>query len=134
MPFNGSTVQPFNDYMTTAASHANLGQTIDAIETPALLIDLDVVDRNLAAMRSQVADRPVQIRTHFKSLKCGSLAAYLAERGFENFMAAKMCEAGVLAVAFGPTRIRMVTHLDVTATDIDDALGRVDAAVAAVPA
>ena len=85
--------------MMTAANHTSLGQTFDAIETPALLIDLDVVDRNLAAMRSQVATSAVQIRTHFKSLKCGGLAAYLADRGFENFMAAKLCEAEVLADA-----------------------------------
>ncbi len=42
--------------------------------------------------------------------------------------------AGVLAVPFGPTRIRMVTHIDVTAGDIEDAIGRINAAVAAVPA
>jgi threonine aldolase len=34
-------------------------------------------------------------------------------------------EAGVLAVPFGRRRMRMVTHLDVTASDIDEALARV---------
>ncbi|MBI5946640.1 MAG: low-specificity L-threonine aldolase [Chloroflexi bacterium] len=43
-------------------------------------------------------------------------------------------EAGVLAVGFGPARIRMVTHLDVSAADIEDALGRINGAMAAVPA
>jgi threonine aldolase len=35
-------------------------------------------------------------------------------------------EAGVLAVGFGPQRMRMVTHLDVTADDVRDALERVE--------
>ncbi|MGK2966531.1 MAG: GntG family PLP-dependent aldolase, partial [Tepidiformaceae bacterium] len=43
-------------------------------------------------------------------------------------------EAGVGAVAFGPSRMRMVTHLNITRADIDDALGRIDRAVAKVAA
>lgn len=35
-------------------------------------------------------------------------------------------QEGVLAVAFGPRRMRMVTHLDVTAADIEDALARIE--------
>ncbi|MBI3461656.1 MAG: alanine racemase [Planctomycetes bacterium] len=99
-----------------------LGREIDTLDTPALLIDLDVVDRNLATMRSLVAGRGVPIRTHFKSLKCGGLAQYLAERGSERFMAAKLCEAEVLADAgirdivignqiIGPRKIRRLTVL-----------------------
>ena len=37
--------------------------------------------------------------------------------------------AGVLAVPFGANRFRMVTHLDVTRTDIDEALRRIRSAV-----
>ena len=104
------------------AAESGLGQEIDTLDTPALLIDLDVVDRNLATMRSLVAGRSVEIRTHFKSLKCGGLAHYLAERGCERFMAAKLCEAEVLADAgirdivignqiIGPRKIRRLTVL-----------------------
>jgi D-serine deaminase-like pyridoxal phosphate-dependent protein len=100
----------------------SLGREIDSLETPALLIDLDVVDRNLAAMRSLVAGHGVQIRTHFKSLKCGSLAQYLAERGLDRFMAAKLCEGEVLADSgirdivignqiIGPAKIRRLIEL-----------------------
>jgi threonine aldolase len=37
----------------------------------------------------------------------------------------KFEQAGVLAVAFGPGRFRMVTHLDVSRADIDEALARI---------
>lgn len=41
-------------------------------------------------------------------------------------------DVGVLAVPFGPRRFRMVTHLDVTAEDIEEALRRIARAVASV--
>ena len=37
---------------------------------------------------------------------------------------AKMAKVGVLAVPFGPKRLRFVTHLDVTRADCEEALGR----------
>jgi len=43
-------------------------------------------------------------------------------------------EAGVLAVAFGPQRMRMVTHIDVTSADIIEALSRIERVAGAVPA
>ena len=108
--------------MVTTATKSILGDDISSLETPVLLIDLDVVDRNLQAMRRMVGGRPVQVRTHFKSLKCGGLAQYLAERGFETFMAAKLCEAEVLADAgirdivignqiVGPAKIQRLIEL-----------------------
>jgi D-serine deaminase-like pyridoxal phosphate-dependent protein len=41
----------------------------------------------------------VDLRVHFKSLKCGSLARYLAGRGVSRFLCAKLNEAEVLADA-----------------------------------
>jgi len=42
--------------------------------------------------------------------------------------------AGVLAVPFGVNRLRMVTHINISAGDIEEALRRVACAVEAVPA
>ncbi|MCE7928184.1 MAG: low-specificity L-threonine aldolase [Chloroflexi bacterium CFX7] len=43
-------------------------------------------------------------------------------------------DAGVLAVAFGPRRLRMVTHINIGAGDIEEALRRVERVAAASPA
>ncbi len=43
-------------------------------------------------------------------------------------------EAGVLAVAFGPQRLRMVTHINITASDVEEALRRIERVAAAIPA
>ncbi len=40
---------------------------------------------------------------------------------------------GLLAVAFGPQRMRMVTHINISRGDVEDALGRIQRAVGAVP-
>jgi D-serine deaminase-like pyridoxal phosphate-dependent protein len=108
--------------MAVTKPNSTLGQAVSTLDTPALLIDLDVVDRNLSVMRAAVGGRGVQVRTHFKSLKCGGLAQYLAERGLDRFMAAKLCEAEVLADAgirdivignqiVGATKLRRLTEL-----------------------
>ncbi len=53
----------------------------------------------------------------------GSLAEWLS--AFER--------EGVLAVAFGPRRFRMVTHINITSEDISDALVRIQRVVETVP-
>lgn len=72
------------------------GQRLDTLDTPQLLLDLDVLDRNLRTMRDACERRGVDLRIHFKSLKCGSLARYLAATGANRFLCAKLSEAEVL--------------------------------------
>jgi D-serine deaminase-like pyridoxal phosphate-dependent protein len=76
-----------------------VGQPLDVLDTPQLLLDLDVVDANLRRMLEAFRETPVVVRVHFKSLKCGGLARYLAARGVERFLCAKLNEAEVLANA-----------------------------------
>jgi D-serine deaminase-like pyridoxal phosphate-dependent protein len=76
-----------------------IGQRIDALDTPQLLIDLDTLDANLAAMQAGCAKHKVHLRVHFKSLKCVGLAKYLVGRGVDSFLCAKLNEAEALADA-----------------------------------
>ncbi|MBI1916924.1 MAG: DSD1 family PLP-dependent enzyme [Planctomycetes bacterium] len=96
--------------------------TIDQLDSPQLLIDLDVLDANLERMRSTFAGRPLAIRIHFKSLKCGGLARYLSGKGMTKFLCAKLNEAEVLADAgvsdifianqvIGPDKLRRLCEL-----------------------
>jgi D-serine deaminase-like pyridoxal phosphate-dependent protein len=76
-----------------------LGQPLDALDTPQLLIDLDRVDANVARMLDRFRHKPINVRVHFKSLKCAGLARYLHSIGVKNFLCAKLNEAEVLAQA-----------------------------------
>jgi D-serine deaminase-like pyridoxal phosphate-dependent protein len=69
------------------------------LDSPQLLIDLDVVDCNMSRMLEAVRERGVAVRVHFKSLKCVGLARYLVSRGAESFLCAKLSEAEILADA-----------------------------------
>jgi D-serine deaminase-like pyridoxal phosphate-dependent protein len=99
-----------------------LGQSLDALDTPQLLIDLDSVDANLRRMFAAARERGVAVRTHFKSLKCGGLARYIAATGHAAFLCAKLNEAEVLADAgitdilianqiVGPLKLRRLAEL-----------------------
>jgi len=73
-----------------------IGQPLDVLDTPQLLIDLDVVDANLERMFAPFRGTGVGVRVHFKSLKCGGLARYIAAAGANGFLCAKVNEAEVL--------------------------------------
>jgi D-serine deaminase-like pyridoxal phosphate-dependent protein len=75
------------------------GQTLDALDTPQLLLDLDVVDANLRRLFGAAQERGVAVRVHFKSLKCTGLARYIAAAGGDGFVCAKLNEAEALADA-----------------------------------
>jgi D-serine deaminase-like pyridoxal phosphate-dependent protein len=76
-----------------------IGQTVDTLDTPQLLLDLDVVDANLRYLLDACRRRGVDLRVHFKSLKCAGLARHLAAAGVRGFLCAKLNEAEVLADA-----------------------------------
>lgn len=76
-----------------------VGQPLSALDSPVLLIDLDVVDANLSRLFGACRERKVAARVHFKSLKCTGLAKYIADRGANGFLCAKLNEAEALADA-----------------------------------
>jgi len=75
------------------------GQPIESADTPALLLDLDAAEANLAKMASFFADRPCKLRPHFKSHKSTALARRQVASGAIGITCAKLGEAEVLADA-----------------------------------
>jgi D-serine deaminase-like pyridoxal phosphate-dependent protein len=74
-----------------------LGESLDDLDSPQLVLDLDTLDANLLRMQTACQERRVDLRVHFKSLKCGGLACYLGKHGVDRFLCAKLNEAEVLA-------------------------------------
>lgn len=75
------------------------GQPLNEFDTPQLVLDLDILDANLARMQDGCRKFGVHLRVHFKSLKCGALARYLQSKGVTAFLCAKLNEAETLAEA-----------------------------------
>jgi D-serine deaminase-like pyridoxal phosphate-dependent protein len=70
-----------------------------AIDTPALLLDLNAFERNLVTM-AQFADRAgVQLRPHAKTHKCAAIAEIQIEHGAVGVCVQKTEEACALAAA-----------------------------------
>lgn len=70
---------------------------VSELPTPALVVDLDALDANIARMGARWPGR--SLRPHVKAFKCTALAARLADAGHDAFCAATLREIAGLATA-----------------------------------
>ena len=94
----------------TGASEALVGQPIAALDTPALWVDLDALDHNIATMARLTADRGVEWRPHVKASKSPDLAKRLIAGGALGVTCAKVSEAEVM-VDHGVTDILIANEI-----------------------
>ena len=76
---------------------APLGGERDQIDTPALLLDRDKLERNIAAMAAFAAGGPAKLRPHSKTHKCVEIARLQLAAGAAGITCAKVGEAEALA-------------------------------------
>ena len=69
------------------------------VPTPALLVDLDVLEANLARAAALVAEGGVTLRPHVKTHKCAAIARLQLEAGAAGLCVAKLGEAEALLAA-----------------------------------
>jgi D-serine deaminase-like pyridoxal phosphate-dependent protein len=72
----------------------------DGLDTPCVVVDLDVVERNAARMAEAMAARGVALRPHFKTHKSVRLARLQIESGAQGITVGNLGEAEV-AIAAG---------------------------------
>ena len=77
----------------------------DQIDTPALLLDLDRVERNIEQMAEFFRGRPSDLRPHFKTPKCPDVARLQLQAGAIGITCAKVGEAEALAAAGVPASV-----------------------------
>jgi D-serine deaminase-like pyridoxal phosphate-dependent protein len=78
---------------------AAVGASVDQIDTPALVIDLDAMQRNLVAMAAFAREHKVRLRPHAKMHKCASIAKLQMAAGAVGVCVQKLSEAEALADA-----------------------------------
>ncbi len=74
-----------------------IGQAVTAIDTPALVIDLDAMERNLAGMAAFAAQHKITLRPHAKMHKSATLAQMQMAHGAVGVCVQKTSEAEALA-------------------------------------
>jgi D-serine deaminase-like pyridoxal phosphate-dependent protein len=75
----------------------NVGRPVTAIDTPALVVDLDAMQRNLAAMADFAHERGLRLRPHAKMHKSAWIAQQQIAHGAVGVCVQKTSEAEALA-------------------------------------
>ena len=104
-----------------AADGTLIGVSKWELDTPALCVDLDKLERNIATMKARLAVTGVATRPHAKTHKCPEIAKLQISTGSIGVCAAKVSEAETL-FANGVEKILMTTT-NVTANKIRRAMG-----------
>jgi D-serine deaminase-like pyridoxal phosphate-dependent protein len=84
--------------------------TLPEIDTPALLLDLDTMERNLTKMARFFGAGPTRLRPHYKNHKCPALARRQIDAGAIGMTCATLTEAEAL-VSNGITDILISSEL-----------------------
>jgi D-serine deaminase-like pyridoxal phosphate-dependent protein len=134
--------------VSVSSSAAELIGSLETdLDTPALLLDLDVMERNVARMAEAFRQAGVGWRPHTKAIKVPALAHRLIAAGAFGITCAKLGEAEVMADAgigdilianqiVGPTKIARLVALAsradvIVAVDSRDNVRALDAAASA---
>ncbi len=89
-------------YCRTKYKGANMSVSAKSkidLDTPCLVLDLDILERNLQKMQAAVDNAGKNMRPHAKTHKCSSLAKKQIETGAIGVCAAKVSEAEALVKA-----------------------------------
>src|ERR1700751_5942490 len=106
-----------------------IGQPVNEVPTPALLIELDIFEKNMATMRDACAARGRNCRPHGKVHKSPIIAKKQLEYGARGQCAAKLGEAEVLvhggikdvlitAPVVGPRKIQRLLSLQAITPEV----------------
>lgn len=79
--------------MSAVPAPARPGDAIDAVDTPALLLDLDAFERNVAAVHGRIAERGLRLRAHGKAHKCSEIGRRQVAAGAVGLCCQKVGEA-----------------------------------------
>jgi D-serine deaminase-like pyridoxal phosphate-dependent protein len=104
-----------------------VGTAVESLDTPALIVDLDALDANIAVLSGLLGERGVNWRPHAKAHKSPAVAHRLVAAGAIGITCAKLSEAEVYAASgirdilianqvVGPLKARRLAEL---ATEVD---------------
>jgi D-serine deaminase-like pyridoxal phosphate-dependent protein len=99
-----------------------IGSSLDQIDTPALLVDIDTLQANMALMAASLTERHIGWRPHAKAHKSPAIANLELAAGAFGITCAKVSEAEVFArngvrdilianQVIGPIKTRRLAHL-----------------------
>lgn len=94
-----STRNPATSPQSGAGERSPAGADFSRVDTPALMLDLDALRKNIETMAAFFRGKRCRLRPHFKSHKCTRIARLQMDAGAVGITCAKLGEAEVLADA-----------------------------------
>ncbi|KAJ5655142.1 hypothetical protein N7507_007092 [Penicillium longicatenatum] len=99
-----------------------VGDHIDSLDTPSMIVDLDLCEANIKKLMDKLLPTGLNIRPHLKTTKSVMLAKKLAKAGAKGGCVAKVSEAEVIAAAgfddllitceiIGPAKVKRLVEL-----------------------
>jgi D-serine deaminase-like pyridoxal phosphate-dependent protein len=76
-----------------------MNRPLEDLPTPAVLVDMDVLERNIARQQARAREAGVRLRPHAKTHKCSEIARMQLAAGAAGISLAKTSEAEVFAEA-----------------------------------
>ncbi|KAF1942003.1 hypothetical protein EJ02DRAFT_512034 [Clathrospora elynae] len=73
-----------------------IGDSIDSLDTPSMIVDLDLMESNMSKLFSQLLPTGVSLRPHLKTTKSATLAQKMVAAGAKGGCVAKLSEAEVM--------------------------------------
>src|SRR5438045_8117260 len=92
----------------TTRPPAEIGMSLDEVDTPALIVDLDAFESNLRRLAERVKGSGVRLRPHAKTHKCPVIALKQMELGAVGVCCQKVSEAE--AMVYGGVKDVLVTN------------------------
>src|SRR5919199_3152540 len=83
------------------ARMASPGMTIDDLDTPCLIVDLDRMARNIQTWQAKIGATGAKLRPHVKTHKVPAIAKLQLHAGAAGITVAKVAEAEVFAAGGG---------------------------------
>ena len=101
-------------------SSTEIGKSKWELDSPALCVDLDMLEKNLKTVHTRLQGTGVGVRPHIKTHKCPALAKMQLAAGAVGVCAAKLSESEVM-LSNGINKVLM-TGVNVTASKIQKAM------------
>lgn len=74
-----------------------IGMKMEQLDTPCLIIDLDIMERNIITMQNLANASGVKLRPHIKTHKMADVVQLQLEHGAQGITVAKLSEAEAMA-------------------------------------
>jgi D-serine deaminase-like pyridoxal phosphate-dependent protein len=74
-----------------------VGDTLDTLDTPSMIVDLTLMEENIARLMQRFREKKVHVRPHLKTVKSPELARRLLAAGAVGGCVAKVSEAEIMA-------------------------------------